>query len=200
MTFHDTNIVADSANPFGWLQRAEPKRYDDFGTLHSVLEERSAAAKTETIKNRDIQLLTPEIRVKDDANQLTMTMGDREIGLTHWSFGQLAQLAKAPPSFLRTLPTPLVKEVLDYALRFNREIEDVKTYFDGSELRAITGPAYGRVDDHEVVRAAQTILDDGRWNSCRRAHGIFGNGSVHAAFLDRQAEPGRGRQDPQRRR
>jgi hypothetical protein len=72
---------------------------------------------------------------------------------THWSFGQLASLAGAPPSYLRELPAALAADCINYGLRYNRDAEDVGVLLTrrdealGSELelRAATGPRYGRI-------------------------------------------------------
>jgi hypothetical protein len=45
--------------------------------------------------------------VDDDDLAIRNTSG-RTAALTHWSFGQLATLASAPPSYLRTLPAEML--------------------------------------------------------------------------------------------
>ena len=88
---------------------------------------------------------------------------------THWSFGQLAALVGAPAAYLRQLPAPLAGINLQYGLTAHRA-EQIKTLEvdDGRvELRAVTGPDYGRIYDHELVEAVQRIAGDGvgdtRW-------------------------------------
>ena len=85
---------AEVANPFGWLQRKAPTRYEDRAGLITALQDRSARAHTQVIENAEVELLhNPNIQTKDDANQLLFAINGNAIGLTHWSFGQLAQLA-----------------------------------------------------------------------------------------------------------
>ena len=88
---------------------------------------------------------------------------------THWSFGQLCGLVGAPSGYLRQLPAPLAGINLQHGLASNRA-ELVKTLEadDGRvELRAVTGPDYGRIWDHELVGAVMRIagdgVDDTRW-------------------------------------
>ena len=88
---------------------------------------------------------------------------------THWSFGQLASLVGAPSTYLRQLPAPLAAINLQYGLTAHRA-EQVKTLEieDGRvELRAVTGPDYGRIYDHELVEAVRRIAGNGtgdtRW-------------------------------------
>ena len=94
---------------------------------------------------------------------------------THWSFGQLASLAGAPAGYLRTLPAPLVADAMNYGLRFNRDAEDVgvlrtKTAIDVTgngditehvELRAATGPRYGRIWNGDIVDSLVQRFGDG---------------------------------------
>ena len=94
---------------------------------------------------------------------------------THWSFGQLASLAGAPAGYLRTLPAPLVADAMNYGLRFNRDAEDVgvlrtKTALDVTgngditehvELRAATGPRYGRIWNGDIVDSLVQRFGDG---------------------------------------
>lgn len=165
--------VAEAPDALGWLQHRGAKRYDDMTDLGDFLRERSAKARTSTIANRQIELLShPEPQSRDDMNQLLVSVDGNVTGMTHWSFGQLAGLAKAPAAYLRTLPAALVKDNIEFSLRINREVEEVKAYYDGTELRAITGPSYGRVDDYEVVDAVQSILDTGRWKPAEKHMGL----------------------------
>lgn len=93
---------------------------------------------------------------------------------THFSFGQLAALAGAPAGYLRTLPAPLVADAMNYGLRFNRDAEDVgvlrtKTLLDTTdgvpvehvELRAATGPRYGRIWNSDIVDSMVSRFGDG---------------------------------------
>ena len=82
---------------------------------------------------------------------------------------QLASLVGAPATYLRDLPAPLAGINLQYGLTSHRA-ELVKTLEvdDGRvELRAVTGPDYGRIFDHELVAAVQRIAGNGirdtRW-------------------------------------
>jgi hypothetical protein len=95
---------------------------------------------------------------------------------THFSFGQLAALAGAPAGYLRTLPAPLVADAMNYGLRFNRDAEEVgvlrtKTTLDTGddiqgpvehvELRAATGPRYGRIWNSDIVDSMVGRFGDG---------------------------------------
>lgn len=84
---------------------------------------------------------------------------------THWAFGQLASLAKAPAGYLRSLPAPIAADCLNYGMRFKREPENVGTYYvngeNGPEMRAATGPNYGRIYNDDIVSALMQKFGDG---------------------------------------
>ncbi|HNS88172.1 MAG TPA: DUF932 domain-containing protein, partial [Parvularculaceae bacterium] len=88
---------------------------------------------------------------------------------THWSFGQLGSLVGAPASYLRQLPAPLAAINLQYGLTTHRaeQVKTLETEDGRMELRAVTGPDYGRIYDHELVSAVMKIAGDGvgdtRW-------------------------------------
>lgn len=84
---------------------------------------------------------------------------------THFSFNQLCSLAESPASFLRKLPSPYVADVLNYQMKYGRDVEDVGLllYRNGSnELRAATGPRYGRIWNADIVSAMTRLFGDGR--------------------------------------
>lgn len=106
---------------------------------------------------------------------------------THWSFGQLAQLAGAPAGYLRGLAekglTPLVADCLNAGLKIVRDVEDIGVLLTNRgdtakgnmdiEIRAATGPNYGRIWDHDVVTALVQRFGDGVTGDWR-VPGMFG--------------------------
>jgi hypothetical protein len=83
---------------------------------------------------------------------------------THWSFGQLAQLAEAPAGYLRTLPAEIAADALNFGFRFKRGPEDVGVLLHkngDNTVRAATGPAYGRIWNADITRALIAQVGDG---------------------------------------
>jgi hypothetical protein len=176
----------------GWLQRRSGERYTDMVSMREALAQRSRFAKSDVIRNRELEFVAmnpQDIQSKDDANRLLVKAGDRVVGMSHWSFGQAATLAGAPAGYLRTLPAPLVSDVLNYGMRYNRDVERVMVYGDASNLRAVTGPTYGRVSDHEVVEAVRTVLDDGSWQPAEQHMGLQATDRSLQMFLIDKANP-----------
>lgn len=83
---------------------------------------------------------------------------------THFAFGQLASLADAPGAYLRSLPSPLAADCINYGLKFKRDIEDVGVLLYKNEeniLRAATGPRYGRIWNADVLDGLVKQFGDG---------------------------------------
>ena len=82
---------------------------------------------------------------------------------TNWSFNQLANLAGAPAGYLRDLPAPIAADAMQWGLRYNRSRDLVKAYghgIEGGELRATTGPDYGRIFDYEMAKTIRRVAVD----------------------------------------
>jgi len=98
-----------------------------------------------------------------------MPDADAPVALTHWSFRQIAALVGALAAYLRQLPAPLAGINLQYGLTNHRteQMKTIEVVTGRTELRAVTGPDYGRIYDHELVSAVQRIAGDGvgdtRW-------------------------------------
>ena len=150
-----------------WFSRPDDERYLSLSSLHDAVRARSERATARTVETRALRVEA----TRDDAERLALTVPGRDapIAPTHWSFGQLCGLVGAPSTYMRQLPAPLAGINLQHGLLSHRA-ELVKTLEadDGRvELRAVTGPDYGRIWDHELVEAVMRIAGDGvgdtRW-------------------------------------
>lgn len=185
MLFNTANASATTTAPFlvdpskgghngevskQWMARPADQRFLSLDDLYAFKRTFHDGAFQSRVRTDGFELLTPEIKTQADMHRLTVgvkvdngrTTETREIAPTHWSFGQLAGLAKSPGAFLRELPSPLVTDVLTWRLRHAREIEEVKLYGGATELYAATGPDYGRIPDYEVVEAVRQVAGSGR--------------------------------------
>ena len=150
-----------------WFSRPDDERYLSLSALHEAVRTRAERATARTVETRSIRV---EAKVSD-VSRLALAIPGRDAPVmpTHWSFGQLCGLVGAPSGYLRQLPAPLAGINLQHGLASNRA-ELIKTLEadDGRvELRAVTGPDYGRIWDHELVGAVMRIAGDGvgdtRW-------------------------------------
>ena len=150
-----------------WFSRPDDEKYLSLSELYASVKSRAKKSRTRTVESATIRVEAH----RDDPEKLALILPDADapIAPTHWSFGQLASLVGAPAAYMRQLPAPLAGINLQYGLT-NHRAEQVKTLEteDGrTELRAVTGPDYGRIYDHELVSAVQRIAGDGvgdtRW-------------------------------------
>ncbi|MEM7683240.1 MAG: DUF932 domain-containing protein [Pseudomonadota bacterium] len=150
-----------------WFSRPDDERYLSLSDLYASVKGRAERSKTGTVESAAIRVEAH----REDPEKLALVLPDAEapVAPTHWSFGQLASLVGAPAAYLRQLPAPLAGINLQYGLT-NHRAEQVKTMEVANgrtELRAVTGPDYGRIYDHELVSAVQRIAGDGvgdtRW-------------------------------------
>jgi hypothetical protein len=156
-----------------WFNRPADERYLSLSDLMASVQGRAESSRTRTVESAAIRIEAS----RDDAERLTLMVpgADRPIAPTHWSFGQLAGIVGAPATYLRQLPAPLAGINLQYGLTAHRA-EQVKTLEseDGRvELRAVTGPDYGRIYDHELVAAVQKIAGNGTGDTRWKVPGVL---------------------------
>lgn len=151
-----------------WLSRRPDEKYLSLSGLLKQVKTRRDTSYELRLDTSKIEFIAPQPKTMADIHDLSMGLpGGDVISPTHYSFGQLCGLAKAPAGHYRTLPSQIVSDALTYGMRYNRSAETVKLYAAGDELRAATGPEYGRIFDQEVVEAVMQIagegIGDARW-------------------------------------
>ena len=137
------------------------------------MKRRSERSKTRIVESELIRVEAS----RDDPERLRLTLPDAPAPVTptHWSFGQLAGLVGAPATYLRQLPAPLAAINLQHGL-LNHRAEQVKTLEIENgrlELRAVTGPDYGRIFDSELVDAVQKIAGNGTGDTRWKVPGVL---------------------------
>jgi len=156
-----------------WFSRPDDERFLSLSDLYASVKTRTDRSHTRTLASADIR-----VEARSDAPErlsLLLPGGERPVSPTHWSFGQLAGLVGAPAAYLRQLPAALAGINLQYGLTSHRA-EQVKTLEieDGRvELRAVTGPDYGRIFDHELVEAVQRIAGNGTGDARWKVPGVL---------------------------
>lgn len=148
-----------------WATRPDDQRFLSLADLRASVESRKRESWT-------TQNDAAALRVIPDGGALKLqvhnwTKGQDEIlDFSHWSFGQLAALAKSPAGYLRQLPAPIAAIPLQYSLERNaaRERALILGQTNGhNTLRAVTSPTYGRIWDLDVVKAVERVNQDNRW-------------------------------------
>jgi len=156
-----------------WSSRPDDERFLSLDELYAAVRRRAEAASTRTVETKAIRV----VAAADEPERLSLLLPDREapVAPTHWSFGQLCSLVGAPSGYLRQLPAALAGINLQHGLLAHRG-ELVKTLETGdgrTELRAVTGPDYGRIWDHELVAAVMKIAGNGTGDTRWKVPGLL---------------------------
>lgn len=156
-----------------WFSRPADQRFLSLPDLHRSVKARAARSRARVLESREVRV---EAR-RDDGDRLQLILpGEPEpVSPTHWSFGQLASLVGAPAGYLRALPAAVAGINLQYGLSHHR-VETVKAYTaetGRTELRAVTGPDYGRIPDHDLVEAVMRIAGNGTGDTRWKVPGVL---------------------------
>lgn len=168
-----------------WFSRPDDERYLSLSDLHRAVSTRADRARVRTVESAEIRVEA----ARDNAERLALIVpgGRQPIAPTHWSYGQLCSLVGAPSSYMRQLPAPLAAINLQHGL-LNHSAELVKTLEmdDGRvELRAVTGPEYGRIWDKDLVAAVMSIAGNGTGDTIWKVPGVLDWSTMtHNPFVD----------------
>ncbi|RXT54167.1 DUF932 domain-containing protein [Bradyrhizobium betae] len=168
-----------------WFSRPDDERYLNLPELYDAVRGRAEHAQARTVESRAIRVEAS----RDNVERLALIVPGRAepVAPTHWSFGQLCALVGAPTSYLRQLPATLSGINLQHGLLSHRA-ELVKTLEADSgrvELRAVTGPDYGRIWDHELVAAVMKIAGNGTGDTRWKVPGVLDWATMtHNPFVD----------------
>lgn len=152
-----------------WMSRPADERFLSLDALAAFKGSERKNSEAMNMANKQITLTAPVAETLDDTNRLSVEVFGRgnEFGMSPWAFNQVSGLAGAPSKYLRTLPTQIVADNLNWGLQRTRDVEEVKTLLteteNGPVMRAITGPTYGRIWDDEVVTAVQNMTAEAPW-------------------------------------
>ncbi|WP_257551688.1 DUF932 domain-containing protein [Sphingopyxis sp. DBS4] len=162
-----------------WFSRPDDERYLSLSDLYEAVHARAEAATARTVETRAIHVEA----APDNPERLVLRLPDRSepVAPTHWSFGQICSLVGAPAGYLRQLPAALAGINMQHGLLSQRG-ELVKTLETGdgrTELRAVTGPDYGRIWDHELVSAVMKIAGNGAGDTRWKIPGMLDWSTMH---------------------
>lgn len=167
-----------------WASRPHDERFANLYDMQDKMRRLRDASTSDVVSNRKIELQPVEgnkrgLQIGIDSGALAGMV----LEPTHKSFGQLCSLASpgnSPAGYFRdsNLPGEYIADCLNHNLRFNRDVESVGllgTVIDQTQrdLRAATGPNYGRIWNSEVCDALVTQFGDGI-NGKFRVPGEFG--------------------------
>ena len=137
-----------------WALRPPDERY---ASVHALYQ--AARARRERTEERDIVTVDFRTTAVDDALVLHEASG-RTATLTHWSFGQLATIASAPPNYLRTLPAAIASSAINVGLQRQRR-EQHRLLADRTApwtVHAMTSSRYARVHHDELASRVRDLM------------------------------------------
>ena len=156
-----------------WFSRPADERYLSLSALYDDVHRRTERSRTRVVESALIHVEAD----RNDPERLSLILpgADAAIAPTHWSFGQLTSLVGAPAAYLRQLPAALAGINLQYGLTSNRaeQIKTLEIENGRTELRAVTGPDYGRIYDHELVEAVRRIAGNGTGDTRWKVPGVL---------------------------
>ena len=156
-----------------WYSRPHDERFLSLGELAGAVRGRAERSRTRVVETALIHVEAN----RSDPERLSLILPGAEapVAPTHWSFGQLAAQIGAPAAYLRNLPAALAGINLQYGLTSNRaeQIKTLETDDGRVELRAVTGPDYGRIYDYELVEAVQRIAGNGTGDTRWKVPGVL---------------------------
>ncbi|GAB4067828.1 DUF932 domain-containing protein [Ancylobacter sonchi] len=156
-----------------WFSRPDDERFLSLGELAAMVRGRADHSRSRLVETSRIHVEAS----RSNAERLALVLpgADAPVEPNHWCFGQLATQVGAPAAYLRQLPAALAGINLQYGLTAHRA-EQIKTYETANgrvELRAVTGPDYGRIYDHELVEAVQRIAGNGTGDTHLKVPGML---------------------------
>ena len=149
-----------------WATRPAEERFINLPEMHAAMVARQAISRAAVVSSRRLRA------VPTDDNRGLLIEGPNGHGYapTHWAMGQAANLVGAPGAYLRELPAPLAADCLNYGFQVERDAKDIGVLLSRNgtaELRAVTGPNYGRIWDGDVVAALIDRFGDGATGTWR---------------------------------
>lgn len=141
-----------------WARRPDDEKFLSLSDLKSHLETQAFASTTSLINTRKAELVAPEPQSLADTKVLHFESDAGRHEFTHWSFGQLCSLSGAPPAYLRTLPSQIVADVVNYEM--TRNPEGRVMYHTDNTIRAYTSDKYGRIFDYQIVEAIERMIQN----------------------------------------
>lgn len=159
-----------------WANRPADERYADLRSMHNFLRGLALQSGSATVSTEDL-IVTP-INHGREGLALRNTRSGNAAELTNWSMTQLAAIAKAPASYLRTLDTKIAADCLNYSMsKQPRDTHQLyirdsnrnpvlgegevlaEDYTPDLTVRAITSPGYSRILTAQIVKRLIELQD-----------------------------------------
>jgi hypothetical protein len=150
-----------------WYARPNDQRFLNLDDLYDATFRFKNECKVADVEVKELEVVGAlednyDLRIKDRSGKLGNPDDPADdMAPSHYSFGQICGLVGAPAAYLRDLPAALAAMNLQWGLQADRrEVVKVLNHRPlGAvpEIRAATGPQYGRIWNYEMVDAFRRI-------------------------------------------
>jgi hypothetical protein len=146
-----------------WASRPADERFLSLEHMSLYAHRMRARGSSRVVSSRELKAAP----TSDNQGMVIFGPNGGAVNITNWSFGQLSQRAGAPAGYLRSLPSPVAADCINYGLKFARTSEDLGVLLykqdqnTPCELRAVTGPNYGRVWNSTIIDSLIHRFGDG---------------------------------------
>ena len=179
-----------------WMHRPNDERFLNLDVMFNEANVQMNHSASKTVSSRALSF-RPSETAKDKQGLYVVGPSGNEYSLTHHSFNQACQRVNAPPDFLRDHPAAMTADILNFRYTFKREIEDVGILLHKNgvaQIRAITGPNYGRIFDAPVIDRVRKLFGNGEHGNGSRWH-VPGEFNVQAPITKENTTLYRGDRD-----
>jgi len=152
----DTNLYQAHRQ---WSSRPADERFSSLSAMYDFCLNSAINAESE-----NFLLKNSRVEKEGEHDIAIVTPANRRLMFNDWSFRQFCKRINAPADYLATLPADMVIAAANYGLQ-NNDDTDTQVYFDKETnvARAITSQRYGRILNHEVVKAIMDL--PGNWKT-----------------------------------
>lgn len=140
-----------------WESRPADERFGSLADMHAAaLRFRTSATVKEIMANA--------LRVDADGDNLVLSApGWQGDALNNYSFNQLCGRAKAPGSYLNTLPTALAADCLNSGLKRASDEKGLQILTGDNTVRAVTSDKYSRIWNADITKRLLDLEARGPW-------------------------------------
>lgn len=152
-----------------WWRRPNDQRFENLRAMRDHLYDAWINSQEADVRSSDIRFIG-SLENPEALSLLVADMPEARMTMTHNAFQQMCDRAKGPSGYLRTLPGFIVAQALTWGMK-TREVEQVKLFWNKAradsvqlvqpQLKAATGPKYGRIPDFQVLDAIINFAGDG---------------------------------------
>jgi len=138
-----------------WSTRPSDERYSTLSEMYSYLAEETAQCGSAVVATNELQVVAGE----HGGLALTGPKGNPAL-LSSWSMMQISAIARAPATYLKSLPAQIAADALNHGLsvqaRDSHQLYLRHRPANGApaslQVRAITSPGYTRIHTAAIVR------------------------------------------------